>query len=124
MENLVLSTTATSPGVKLNAETGICEISGESYMENSVKFYEPVFTWFNDYFQKVEGGLHLILKIEYMNTSSMKHVYNLILLIKKFQDKGLDVKVEWHYDEDETDLEEDITDIADESGMYINMVAM
>ena len=64
------------------------------------------------------------MKLEYMNTSSMKHIYNLILLMRQIKDKGINVEVEWHYDEDEIDLEEDINDIAEESGMEIKMITI
>ena len=124
MENLNLPASVTTPNIKFNEETGICEVSGESYMENSVKFYEPVFKWFNDYVEQNGSSIKLIMKLEYMNTSSMKHIYNLILLMKQIKDKGLNVEVEWHYDEDEIDLEEDINDIVEESGMEIKMITI
>jgi len=122
MDNFNLKPTGKSPDIKLNAETGICEISGESFMENGIEFYDAIYDWFNEYAEQVKGNINLILKLEYMNSSSLQHIYNLIVLLKKIKEGGLNVKVEWHYDDEEIDLEEDIEDIALESGMEIGLI--
>jgi len=40
------------PLVNFNYYSGVCEIVGESYMEETYKFYEPVIRWLKDYMQE------------------------------------------------------------------------
>ena len=52
MENITLTSSPTTPyfpEVNFNVESGICEISGESYMEETYKFYLPLLNWMKDF---------------------------------------------------------------------------
>ena len=52
MENLEIVVKPGShfkPSVSLNAETGVCEIAGESYLEEATLFYKPIYDWLQEY---------------------------------------------------------------------------
>ena len=50
------------PTVNFNAETGVCEIAGESYLEETVEFYAPLIKWLEEYISTTKKiKLHLIL---------------------------------------------------------------
>ena len=40
------------PVVNFNYYSGVCAISGESYMEETYRFYEPLIRWLNDYIKE------------------------------------------------------------------------
>ena len=46
----------TFPEISLNGASGVCEIGGESFMENAKEFYTPVFEWLNEYQEETGGG--------------------------------------------------------------------
>ena len=37
------------PTVVFDARTGVCEISGESYLEDAAEFYNPLIDWIDKY---------------------------------------------------------------------------
>lgn len=124
MENLIKKRTKSSPKVELNAETGKCLLEGESYLENSLEFYEEIYKWFKEYAKQTYNTIHVIIKIEYMNTSSIKHMFNFILLLKTIEEQGKEIIVEWYYMADDYDLEDDVLDIASETEMEINLIPL
>ena len=52
MENLYInqySDEINYPIIDFNAKSGVCNIIGESYMEDSYNFYKPVMVWLKDF---------------------------------------------------------------------------
>jgi len=104
MENLFTASTNSTPAVFFNIEKGILTITGNSYPEDSVKFYDELKKALN-YFIENHSDTNLIITFEfvYINTSSTKTVYNLL----KTAIKNLDnVSVVWGYEEDDDDIQE------------------
>lgn len=55
MENLIIIGEQREffrPSINFNAQTGICEIGGESYLEETFEFYEEVIDWLEKYIQE------------------------------------------------------------------------
>jgi hypothetical protein len=124
MESLVINEVKGSPyypSVSFNAETGVCEIRGESYMEETYKFYEPLITWINNYIA-IKKPLTLCFKLTYFNTNSSRLILDMLDIVKKYQEQGGDVKVDWHYDLKDPDMVEEIEDFIMESGIKITMI--
>jgi hypothetical protein len=113
--------TTYQPKVHFSSKTGECLIEGESYMENPKLFYEPLTKWLNDYLETNPTSLHLIFKIYYFNTSSSRQLMNIIELLRSFQNKSVDIKIDWYYDPDDLDMKEEVEDFIMETGMDINM---
>lgn len=113
------------PTVNFSAETGICELSGESYLEETIKFYTPLFNWIKEYSLNTENSIQFNFKLTYFNTSSSKCIVDILNMLKKFQDAGGNVSVYWHYDDNDEDVEEEleeVEDFMDETGLTINLV--
>ena len=113
------------PSVDFNADTGICEISGESYLEEPREFYMPLLEWINEYFTEIKKPLTFNFKLTYFNTSSSKYIVELLSLLKKFQDKGFQITVNWYYDNKSENAEEEIEEVEDfmlETGLKINLI--
>jgi hypothetical protein len=126
MENLVINEIKGSPfypSVYFNAETGICEMQGESYMEETYKFYEPLINWINAYIKEGKA-LKMNFKLTYFNTNSSRLILDILDIMKKYRDSGGDVSVSWYYDKKDPDMVEEIEDFMMESGMDIAMVSV
>lgn len=107
------------PAVYFDAETGVLEISGESFMETPHEFYSPLIKWIEEYIKTVDKPLQFILKLGYYNTSSSKYILLLLRLLKNYQDGGGQVKVSWHYSIDDEDIADEIVEFKKESGLDI-----
>lgn len=125
MENITLTSSPTTPyfpEVNFNADKGICEISGESYMEETYKFYLPLINWIKDFTKTIKRPLELNIKLIYLNTSSTKCVLDILEILKDFEDDGGSVKVNWFYDKSDPDMVDEVEDFEAESGMKIELI--
>ncbi|TAL63108.1 MAG: DUF1987 domain-containing protein [Bacteroidetes bacterium] len=114
MNALFVESTELTPKIVFDPINLKFEISGESRPESGGKFYVPLEKWLNQY------QLHLIelkkagkapsfifkMKFEYFNSSSSKYIYDLLTQIVEMFAAGIDVKIHWHYDSRDTDMEE------------------
>lgn len=113
-----------TPDVKLNAETGICEITGESYLENTGDFYSPVLAWIKAYgTQEAPKPIIFNFRLTYFNTSSSKAILEILLLLKDLEDdKGISVETNWYYPDDDFDLLAEAEDFIEDSGVEFNLI--
>lgn len=124
MENLEILVKPGShfkPSVLLNAETGVCEIAGESYLEEATHFYQPIYEWLQEYIQ-TKSSILFNFRLSYVNTSSSKHVLFILRLLKEYKDNGGDVTANWYIEPGDTDTEEDVEDYTIISGLSINII--
>ena len=110
------------PTVSFNSKTGICEITGESFLEDTVEFYRHLIDWIDEYTETVKGPLALIIKLSYFNTSTSRSILDLLNLLKDYEDDGGEIVVNWHFDENDVDMEEDIDDYIIDTGLDINKI--
>ena len=125
MENITLTSSPTTPyfpEVNFDVDKGTCEISGESYMEETYKFYLPLIDWIKDYTKHIKRTLELNIKLIYLNTSSTKCVLDILEILKDFEDDGGNVKVNWYFDKSDPDMVEEVEDFEAESGMKIELI--
>lgn len=100
MDDMIIEKTQSSPDIHLCAEQNRFLIKGKSYMENSAKFYEPVFDWIEAYLDGLESKhVEVNLEIIYSNSSSFKVFMNLFDMLEEAAGDGKnDITVNWHYD--------------------------
>ena len=110
------------PTVNFSAETGVCEISGESYLEETVEFYTPLLKWLEKYTTEIKELLTFNFKLTYFNTSSSKRILDILLILKEYEDAGGDITVNWYYEEGDTDMEDEVEDFMIASDLEINMI--
>ncbi len=125
MDNLILKKNSeiefTKSDIEFKTDSGICEIAGVSIMENPDEFYSPIYDWIKSYIAD-HKFLKLVLKLSYYNTTSSKMIFDLLLMLKQFEETGGELIVEWHFDEWDTDMEEDIEGIIEDTGINIQTV--
>ncbi|MCB0577761.1 MAG: DUF1987 domain-containing protein [Phaeodactylibacter sp.] len=109
------------PTVSFNAETGVCELKGESYLEKTAEFYDRLLAWLDEY---MAGGKPITFnfRLSYFNTSSSKRILYILLKLKEYEDNGGQVATNWYYDEDDTDMEEEVEDFRIISNLEINAI--
>ena len=111
-----------TPSVNFNFKSGICELSGESFLEDTVEFYKPLIEWLEHYTTEVKKPLAFIIKLTYFNTSTSRCILDLLNVLKDYEDEGGEVVVNWHYDEDDIDMEEALEDYIIATGLEINLL--
>jgi len=126
MENLSIKGshgTFFTPTVNFSA-SGVCEISGESYLEESFEFYDGLIKWIDSYFEEGAKSIELSFRLTYFNTSSSRAILDLLTSLKRHQDSGQDVTVNWYYpDPDNDEMKMEAEDYIDETGLEINLIS-
>ena len=124
MENLYINShpdLVYYPVIDFNGTTGMLEISGESYMEETYQFYGPIITWLAD-FIKENRPVTFNIKLTYFNTSSSRFIIVLLDMLKKYKEGGGAVTVNWYYKANDPDILSEIGDFVDETGIEINSI--
>ena len=125
MENLIIKGYRDKyyiPSVDFNAETGICELSGESFLESTVKFYNPLLDWLEEFAKVEKRPLVFNIKLSYYNTSSAKRILDILHILKAYEDNGGDVTVNWFLEEEEFEIIDEIEDYKIVAKIKINVV--
>jgi hypothetical protein len=98
MTTLEIEASKSSPSVRFDPETGLLEIGGESYPENSKEFYQPLVEWIDDFLESSDVDVTLRVTLTYMNTSSTKYMIDILDRLEAAYEDGHSVAVEWHCD--------------------------
>ncbi|MFH1050209.1 MAG: DUF1987 domain-containing protein [bacterium] len=107
MDNLVIEKTKHTLGVDFNVETGNFSIDGRSLPENTIEFFNPIFSFVKRYITEVKKPITLNCKVVYFNSGSSKRFNELFQILDDYHTIGGKVTVNWFYEEnDEDQLEE------------------
>jgi hypothetical protein len=125
MNNLEISRSPNKPhfpSVLFDAETGVCDIMGESYMEEAYKFYLPLINWLKAFIKEKQQKIELNIKLVYFNTSTTKCLLDIFEILRKYEeeDNG-EVEVTWFYDKDDPDMIDEVKDFEKEADLPINI---
>ncbi len=93
------------PEIVLDAKNNHFEISGRSIPENANTIFIPVLEWLNQYFMNPNKQTNFILKLDHINSSSLKKITEILALLEKNHNKGCDIKVLWFYKINDTAME-------------------
>jgi hypothetical protein len=128
MDNIQITGSHTEyfiPSVDFNAETGVCLLAGESYLEETEKFYYPLIDWIREFAAQKTKPLIFNFKLSYFNTSSSKCLVDLMTALKASESEGAQIITNWYYDPENEDYEEELEEVEDliiETGLKVNMV--
>jgi hypothetical protein len=117
MEALKVTGSDSHPTIILDHLENKYSIAGESRPENPMKFYEPVFNWFNNYFNHVyvfndlntpstKSIKKLTIKLDYFNSTSAKVLFDLFTMLNEVGSKKFNVsfEIDWYYPVEDTDM--------------------
>ena len=100
MESLVKEATQSTPEINFDPEKNLLVIKGESYPENSFKFYGPILEWLKEYLSQVEEEVDVEVMISYLNTSSIKSMMGFFDLLEQNYKAGTEINIDWYYEEE------------------------
>lgn len=122
MKELLIHPTKTTPKVDFNYQSGVCEMSGESYPENSSEYYRPIFDWLASY-MKERRPLEFNFKMIYFNTSSSKSILDIIDLLEEYHAGGNKVVLNWFFETDDDDIEDSGREFTEDLSLPINIIS-
>lgn len=123
MENLKIPNTKYTLGVNFDVETGILEMSGTSYPENAIDYFQKIFDWIKTYMSNQHRPIVLNLKLDYLNTSSTKCILDILELLEQYYKNGNDVVLNWYYAEDDEDILETGKEFAEDIDLPLNFIS-
>lgn len=109
------------PTIDFFVQSGVCEISGESFLEETSKFYTPLLDWIKEYIVTRKKPITFNFKLTYFNTSTSKWILNILNVLKRYEENGGEVNVNWFYNEEDADMQDDIEDYIVDTGLNINL---
>lgn len=99
MSKLYIEETEDTPKVNFDIEENIFEIVGRSLPEDASSFFKPIINWLNEELEKIKTSIEINLKLEYFNSSSAKHLLQILLLLEQYYKNGKQIKGKWYYSE-------------------------
>jgi hypothetical protein len=109
------------PNVNFCVETGICELDGESYLENTFEFYAPLLKWLEDYMMYVNKPLTFNFSLNYFNTASSRSILDILNILKQYEKQGGTVTVNWRVRDWDQDMKQDVEDFSFDSNLPIRI---
>jgi hypothetical protein len=85
-------------------EPGRIFIMGRSIPENPNDFYRPVREWVSEYVEEYSETSKIELGFEYINTSSIKWIFNILHELSEMKDIVKNASVTWYYERGDEDM--------------------
>ncbi len=123
MDVLSIKGTRETPEILFDKGSGKLSISGKSLPEDVKEFYNPVLDWIKEYSKSPHPDTHLVVKMEYFNTASSKMLLEVFELFKGIMEAGHKVTIDWHYQEDDEDMQDAGEDYADIVEVPFNFIS-
>ncbi|MBL0126909.1 MAG: DUF1987 domain-containing protein [Flavobacteriales bacterium] len=98
--------TDNSPQIDLDLEHGVLEFTGRSLPPNSEQFYSRVYRWIEEYLEEPQDRTTVNMKLDYLDTSSSRHLYNIFRKLDTVNERGQQVLVNWHYETGDEEMAE------------------
>lgn len=122
MDNFIVAKSKNTLGVELNSDSGILELKGSSFPENANEFFEPIISWINKYMMEVTGKITLNFKFDYLNSSSIKYVSDIVEKLDFYAKSGGEVVINWYYEENDEDIMEMGEDLKVDVSLNFNII--
>ncbi|MES2515288.1 MAG: DUF1987 domain-containing protein [Bacteroidota bacterium] len=107
MEKYSIKGTPNTPNIIFDLDKGELNISGRSIPENSIEFYNPLFSALDAYLAdpNPKTATTLNIQLEYYNSSSSACLLSVFKKLEKFnKGAGSPVTINWIYEENDEDI--------------------
>jgi hypothetical protein len=101
---LVIEEERHTPRIIIDPAKNVFEITGKSFPEDSKQFYKPVLEWLDSNSSAMPRTINFKFNFFYISSSSIIAIKQLLLKLKEYRQKGVDVRILWHYDSDDEDI--------------------
>jgi len=98
--------TETSPQIDLDLDQGVLEFIGRSLPHNSEQFYSRVYSWLEEYLREAKEETTVNMRLDYLDTSSSKHLYNIFQKLDAVSERGQRVQINWHFETGDEEMAE------------------
>ncbi len=122
MKDLYTPETTKTPKVnfKVVNDTAYIELTGNSFLENTQEFYEPLIKWLEEYVIKPAKKTIVNFDFEYYNTSSQLWIFRIVEVLIDLDKVDKDIEFNWYYAEEE--VEDAGRDLANLLGIEMNYI--
>jgi hypothetical protein len=118
-----LSIEKTAKTLEVNCLPGKINFTGCSITNDPKVFFTPIKNWVRDYTKKPEKLTEVNLKFDYIDTASVKYVFEILTELKEVNErKGYSVIVNWFFDYDDPEILELGEIIQSKIGIPFNFV--
>ncbi len=100
MDDLFIPGTKKSPEIDFKT-SGTLTIKGVSILENAHDFYKKPVNWLRQYILNPAKKTVVNFALDFFNTSSQVHIYEMITLLSDLMGLGYEVEVNWYYSDDD-----------------------
>lgn len=122
LKHMHIGRTPTSPEVEVDLEHGTIGFTGRSLPANSAQFYERVHRWIDDYLRASHDHTVVNVKLDYLDTSSSKHFYQIFERLSEAGERGKEVQVNWHFETGDEEMAETGKDYQSLFPMQFNFI--
>ena len=131
MESLIIKETIVTPKIVFDFDNRDFELAGCSRPEDVRVFYAPIIKWLVDFKEFVNDDIRnghkqnpIVFKFrfDYFNSSSAKFILDILVLIDQIHGDGLNMQIDWFYDENDDDMKEvgeELSDVVDFPFKYV-----
>ena len=102
---LKLNGTEDTPQIIFDRDNNQFTIRGRSLPEDSSEFYRPVIAWMEDYSKNPNPYTELNVNLDYFNSSSIKQLLVLFMLLENIIKLEKEVNIVWCYSKDDDIME-------------------
>lgn len=96
MEALIIDKTQSTPYIHFDHSENVLIIKGESFPENSAKFYAPALEWLREYIAGLDTEKVILqFEIVYFNSSTSKVFMTIFDMLQAAVEKGKNISVNW-----------------------------
>jgi hypothetical protein len=107
MNKFEIAPTQRTPHVVFDPEAGIFLIEGESYPEDvRMVFDEPMSLVLRHLASGFENELVVAFKLRYFNSSTARVIMDLFVAVEESSQRGNKIRVEWHHEADDDNMQE------------------
>jgi hypothetical protein len=108
MERFIQEASRNTPEILFDPDKNVFSIKGTSHPENTKEFYNPLFNWLDRFYNTATKNtiISLELNFEYMNSSTLKLMVEMMRILDKFREKTPSIEIVWHYEQDDISMRE------------------
>ncbi len=105
MKSLFIEQSEYSPRVHFDTKTNIFEISGVSYSDDTISFFEPVLVWLHQYLQQNKKPIEINFRMNYFNTGTLKRFITIIKILEDYyKSSKVWTEINWFARQDDEDM--------------------
>lgn len=110
MRKLIIEKTDITPLIILDPIEKIYQISGQSRPSDVREFYDQIILWLNEFIlflknsKEYNDPIVFTFNLDYFNSSSAKLIVDICKILAGIKNRGHNVIIKWHYEEEDSDM--------------------